>query len=104
MLGLRRMKEGEPMAQDLAITGFGSVAERRKALLALLAERKQISVGEARDALRVSEVTVRNDFATLEKEGLLQRVWGGAILPEQSRVEGPFATRLAAQQPEKQAI
>src|SRR5436305_1012687 len=98
------IKEGTPMIQDLTITGFGSVAERRKALLSLLAERKQISVGEARDALGVSEVTVRTDFAALEKEGLLQRVWGGAVLPGPGRAEGSFATRLAAQQPEKQAI
>src|SRR5690349_695583 len=98
------IEEGTPMLQDLTITGFGSVAERRKALLALLAERQQISVGEARAALGVSDVTVRTDFAALEKEGLLQRVWGGAVLPDQSRVEGPFATRRAAQQPEKLAI
>jgi DeoR/GlpR family transcriptional regulator of sugar metabolism len=97
------MKEGA-MSQALTITGFGSVAERRKALLALLAERKQISVGDERDILPVSEVTVRTDFAALEREGLLQRVWGGAVLPDQSRVEGPFASRLAAQQPAKQAI
>ncbi|GAC1384486.1 MAG: DeoR/GlpR family DNA-binding transcription regulator [Herpetosiphon sp.] len=92
------------MNQEPSVAGFGSAAERRKSLLSLLAERKQISVAEASNALGVSEVTVRTDFAALEKEGLLQRVWGGATLPGQGRMEGSFATRLQMQDAEKQAI
>lgn len=91
------------MAQELI--GIGSAIERRKGVLALLAQQRQVSVKEVSDALGVSEVTVRQDFAQLEREGLLQRIWGGAILPEQNkREEGPFATRLSLQDAEKQAM
>ena len=84
------------MTQEL--TGIGSVAERRKEVLSLLAERKQVSVREVSEALGVSDVTVRMDFASLERDGLLQRIWGGATLPDQGRLEATFAARLALQQ------
>ncbi len=77
---------------------------RRQHLLKLLAERNQVTVREVSEALGVSEVTVRLDFAYLEREGSLQRIWGGATLPEPGRKEGTFATRLEIQKAEKQAI
>lgn len=86
------------------VSGFGAVKDRRKALLGLLAERTQVTVKEASEALGVSEVTTRMDFAALEREGQLQRVWGGAILPEPGRAEATFLSRLALQQAEKRAI
>ncbi len=90
------------MAQELI--GIGSAVERRRGVLALLAQRKQVSVKEVSEALGVSEVTVRQDFVQLDREGLLQRIWGGATLPEQNKPESPFAIRLSLQNAEKQAI
>ncbi|HEX2916061.1 MAG TPA: DeoR/GlpR family DNA-binding transcription regulator [Chloroflexia bacterium] len=92
------------MVQDSNITNLRNVAERRRQLLQLLGERSHLSVREVSEALGVSEVTVRLDFAALEREGQLQRIWGGATLPEPGRKEGTFAARLEIQKAEKQAI
>ena len=78
--------------------------ERRRQLLQLLIQRNQLTAREVSEALGVSEVTVRQDFAALEREGSLQRIWGGAILPEPGRKEGTFASRLEIQKAEKQAM
>lgn len=91
------------MAQEAVFTGR-NLNERRRQLLQLLEERQQLTVREISQALSVSEVTVRQDLIALEKEGSLQRTWGGAALPVPGRKEGPFASRLEIQRLEKQAI
>lgn len=54
--------------------------ERRMLLLRMLQEKGVINLHEAVRALESSEATVRRDFETLEREGKLQRVQGGAML------------------------
>lgn len=91
------------MAQEAVFTGR-NLNERRRQLLQLLEERQQLTVREISQALNVSEVTIRQDLIALEKEGSLQRTWGGAVLPVPGRKEGTFASRLEIQRIEKQAI
>lgn len=73
-------------------------------LLNLLQEAGQVSVRACSDALHVSEVTIRNDLAVLEREGLLQRTWGGAVIRQQLRPEGAFLARLQDQRAAKERI
>jgi DeoR family transcriptional regulator of aga operon len=54
--------------------------ERLNALLDLLAERGQVQVDEAADALSVSAATVRRDMDALAEQRLLTRTRGGAVL------------------------
>ncbi len=77
---------------------------RRLYLLSLLQQEGQLSVRSASEALGVSEVTIRNDLAVLEREGLLQRTWGGAMLRQQLRPEGAFMARLQEQRDAKERI
>lgn len=77
---------------------------RRLYLLNLLQQEGQLSVRACSAALGVSEVTIRNDLAVLEREGLLQRTWGGAMLPQQLRPEGAFMARLQQQRGPKERI
>ncbi|HEY0735304.1 MAG TPA: DeoR/GlpR family DNA-binding transcription regulator [Herpetosiphonaceae bacterium] len=77
---------------------------RRHYLLNLLQQEGQLSVRACSDALGVSEVTIRNDLALLEREGLLQRTWGGAMLRQQFRPEGAFMARLQQNRAEKERI
>jgi DeoR/GlpR family transcriptional regulator of sugar metabolism len=77
---------------------------RRRHLLNLLEQVGQLSVSACSDTLGVSEVTIRNDLAVLEREGLLQRTWGGAMLPQQPRLEGAFLARLQEHRAEKERI
>lgn len=77
---------------------------RRQYLLNLLQQDGQLSVRACSDALGVSEVTIRNDLAVLEREGLLQRTWGGAMLRQQLRPEGAFLSRLQEHRADKERI
>jgi DeoR family transcriptional regulator of aga operon len=52
---------------------------RWSTLLALLAERGRLSVGEVVDTLGVSEATVRRDFSDLAAQQLVTRTHGGIV-------------------------
>ncbi len=77
---------------------------RRLYLLNLLQQEGQLSVRSTSEALGVSEVTIRNDLTLLEREGLLQRTWGGAMQRQQLRPEGAFMARLQEQRDAKERI
>lgn len=74
--------------------------QRRHAILALLNEQGEVSVDELSRRFETSEVTVRKDLAALEKNGLLLRRYGGAVLLPQELI-GDSALPVS---PWKQAI
>ena len=53
---------------------------RENSILDLLYERGRISVSELAEILFVSEMTIRRDLSELEKNGLIKRYRGGAVL------------------------
>ncbi len=55
-------------------------------------------------ALRCSEMTVRRDLETLEREGILRRVHGGATRARQTAEETPYALRAFSHTDEKARI
>ena len=66
--------------------------QRRHAILALLAERGEVSVDELSRRFETSEVTIRKDLAVLEKNGLLLRRYGGAVpRPQELAEERPLS-------------
>ncbi|GAB3460542.1 DeoR/GlpR family DNA-binding transcription regulator [Azotobacter salinestris] len=66
--------------------------QRRHAILALLAERGEVSVDELSRRFETSEVTIRKDLAALEKNGLLLRRYGGAVpLPQELAEDRPLS-------------
>lgn len=69
--------------------------ERRNAILALLKQKPVVRVTEISRTLFFSEATVRRDLVRLEKEGLITRVRGGAILNSASTIEIPTAVRTS---------
>lgn len=72
--------------------------QRRHAILALLAERGEVSVDELARRFETSEVTIRKDLTALEKNGLLLRRYGGAVpLPQDLAEDGlrPSACKQA---------
>lgn len=54
--------------------------DRQSRILSILANGFEASVNELSRELSVSSVTIRQDLTFLEKEGLLKRVHGGAVL------------------------
>ena len=71
--------------------------------MSVLEARQRITTDELVDEFGVSGETIRRDLIALEAKGLIQRVHGGAILP-QAPSEEPFKKRMALQQLEKTAI
>ena len=64
--------------------------ERQTQILDLIGERKRVTVLELSELLKVSDVTIRKDLATLEEKGLIKREHGFAALPESDDI----STRL----------
>src|SRR5882672_6843817 len=73
-------------------------------VLELLDTRDAVSVIELAHAFSVSEVTVRNDLATLARQGLVARIRGGARALQRGQSEVAFDVRLRVQEDEKRAV
>lgn len=67
--------------------------ERQEQILQLLKERRYCTVSHLAKALFVANITVRRDLEEMEKNGLLQRCHGGAMLPDHENREIPFEVR-----------
>lgn len=78
--------------------------ERHKAILQLLETQNAVSVSDLVARFGVSEMTVRRDLDALEKQGLLQRVHGGAIPARSRGYEPPFLSRSLEHREEKLRI
>ncbi|MBK0327935.1 DeoR/GlpR transcriptional regulator [Rhodobacteraceae bacterium F11138] len=70
--------------------------ERHQRILSMLAANRQVSANDLAEILNVSRETVRRDLVDLEGTGQVNRVHGGAVLPE-PRSEQPFRQRMTAQ-------
>jgi len=64
-------------------------AERQERLRSLIREQGVLSILDACEKLDASQATVRRDLDTLESQGLVRRVHGGAV-SVQSRIEEPL--------------
>lgn len=78
--------------------------ERRTKILDILNVEGRCLVGDLARQLGVSGVTIRQDLELLEKEGLLRRTHGGAMLNNQSGFERPFQMVETSFRDEKERI
>jgi DeoR/GlpR family transcriptional regulator of sugar metabolism len=78
--------------------------ERRRAIIALLEVERKVRVEALSRHFGVSEVTIRKDLAELEARGLLQRVYGGAVLANKSCCNPLFPREVVLRAAEKWAI
>jgi DeoR family fructose operon transcriptional repressor len=76
--------------------------QRRQAILAEVRRSSAVSAEELARKYRVSLETIRRDLRGLRDEGLLERVYGGALSIRST--EGTFAARSALNSDSKQAI
>lgn len=56
--------------------------QRHLQILQMLKEKDSITLQEIKDRLHISESTIRRDLNTLDEQGLLVKVFGGAIVPQ----------------------
>jgi DeoR family transcriptional regulator of aga operon len=78
--------------------------QRRERILAVVRERDFARVTDLSEMFGISTVTVRSDLDSLENEGQLLRVRGGAVARTLPRKERPFEETEATSMPEKTAI
>lgn len=69
--------------------------EREKEILKLLLSKKRVMVSELAKILFTSESSIRRDLTSLEKQQLIKRVHGGAVIEENSAsaLKIPFVIR-----------
>lgn len=79
-------------------------SERQEELLALLKKEKSMRVSSIAAKLFTSESTVRRDLTALEKEGLLRRTFGGAVIRETERADEPLVIRNTKNKKAKEEI
>jgi len=77
---------------------------RRTVILEALNEDEEVRVVDLSDQLNTSVVTIRKDLDELEKEGLLERVHGGAIKNFRVQQNLVFSERLNTKKAEKKKI
>lgn len=77
---------------------------RRNIIRRLLQQDGAVRVSELASALGVSEETVRRDLEALERAGVAQRTYGGAVSTQPASPELPFARRQTERQEQKQKI
>ena len=67
--------------------------ERRKQIIHLIESNYSVLVPELSKRFSVTEETIRRDLEKLEKENLLKRTHGGAVLKESTTDDLPFSLR-----------
>lgn len=70
-------------------------AERRKKIIDLVHQDKRVLVSDLSRMFEVTEETIRRDLEKLEKDGILSRTYGGAMLNRHTNEDLPFVTRNA---------
>ncbi|GGB45637.1 DeoR family transcriptional regulator [Virgibacillus dakarensis] len=78
--------------------------ERHKEIVKIVRKDKSVKVSQLMKYFNVSFETIRRDLEFLEKEGLLTRVHGGAVLEEVNNRELSFTVRESKYLKEKQEI
>lgn len=76
---------------------------RKKEITKIIREKKSVTVIELSQLFEVSEETVRRDLAQLEKEGILNRVYGGAYIVDgvQNDVDISLRKNICSESKEK---
>ncbi|GER65786.1 putative HTH-type transcriptional regulator YdjF [Weizmannia acidilactici] len=78
--------------------------ERRDKILNTLYREKKVYVANLAKEFQVTEETIRRDLEKLEKEGIVSRTYGGAVLNLHTNEDLPYQTRFTANIEAKQNI
>lgn len=78
--------------------------ERKEKILSRLRKIGRININEDAKVFNVSTSTLHRDLEDLEKQGLVKKVVGGAVLVNGSQFSTHFDNRLQTQSREKKAI
>ena len=79
-------------------------AERQLTIINLLKRKVGVQISDLSEICQVSQNTIRRDLGKLEKDGILRRTRGGAILSTSRGIELPANVRESRDFEEKQRI
>lgn len=68
--------------------------ERQNQIIQLLKEKKYVTTYELVQFLHFSESTIKRDLINLEKDGLIRRTRGGAIIIDNNKIDIPYLMKL----------
>ena len=75
--------------------------QRQERILETVRDRGAARIGELAGLLGVSDMTVRRDLDALARDGLIEKVHGGASVAERAADEPGFAAKSMRELPEK---
>lgn len=78
--------------------------ERRAEIRRIIEAEGSVRVSHLCTLFGVTEETIRRDLETLEREGVVERTYGGAISPRRISYESPYYGRANANRAAKEAI
>lgn len=79
-------------------------SERRRKIIELVQKSGSSSVADLCSTFNVSEMTIRRDLRELDREGVIRRVHGGAVINLGRSYEPPYAVRATSNDAKKRAI
>lgn len=78
--------------------------ERRNEIFATIQQERRVVVSNLSQIYNVTEETIRRDLEKLEKEGLVKKTYGGAVINESINVDLPYNIRKKSNISDKQYI
>ncbi len=78
--------------------------ERKNRIIEQLHENKRVVVSDLSKQFGVSGETIRRDLEKLDREGIVTKSYGGAVLTEEFSMEMPFGVRRRKNVPEKREM
>lgn len=78
--------------------------DRRNQIIDMITRQRTVKNSELMERFNISIETVRRDLEYLEQQGILRRVYGGAVLNQSLSGEPEYASRAKTQHREKNAI
>ncbi|MCB2300551.1 DeoR/GlpR family DNA-binding transcription regulator [Clostridium tagluense] len=78
--------------------------ERKSKILDILNKDGKVKVCELSQIYEVSEVTIRRDLQELEETELIKRVYGGAVLNDNTKFEPTFSEKIDKFYDEKESV
>jgi len=78
--------------------------ERRSQILTIIEESKSVHVSDIAKTFSVTEETIRRDLEKMEREGLVIKTYGGAVLAEGLSTNAPYRIRFETNQTQKLQI
>lgn len=80
------------------------IEERQRKIIDILNSKGSVRVLDLVKEFNTSDDTIRRDLKLLEKQGLLQKTYGGAILPQQTGSYPTFSERTKIKKENKNTI